>query len=152
MAAVEHRHTERGMSAGEQDKKQFVDFVRIHAISGKLITRDDEMKVLKEGITRFGMNLDEATGVLLSAAADRRIALVSQAEEHLATMLEQLVKRSKIGQKEFDDVCAVYAKLTNGILPTPEIRKRIKQMVQERGWNGRRTHWLFGSRKWFKRI
>lgn len=152
MSVEEHRSTESGMSPLPPDKKKFADFVRIHAINGDLITREDEMKILKEGITRFGLDLDEATGVMLSVAAEYDIALVSHAEHHVETMLEQLVKRGKIGQKEFADVAAVYSKLTNGSLSETEIKKRVKQMVQERGWKGRRTRWLFGTRKWFKRI
>jgi predicted TIM-barrel enzyme len=110
------------------------------------------MKVLKEGITRFHMELDEATGVLLSVAAEHDIALVSQAEHHIQVMLEQVVKRGKIGQKEFADAVAVYGKLTGGSLSLPEIQRRVKQMVQERGWNGKRTRRLFGTRKWFRKI
>ena len=98
------------------------------------------------------MELDEATGVMLSVAAEHDIALTSHAEHHVEVMLEQVVKRGKIGQKEFGDVVAVYAKLTNGSLAVPEIKKRVKQMVQERGWNGRRTRRIFGSRKWFRKI
>jgi hypothetical protein len=152
MSVEEHRNAESGMSALQQDKKKFADYVRIHAINGDLITREDEMKILKEGITRFGMDLDEATGILLSVAAEHDIALVSHAEHHVETMLEQLVKRGKIGQKEFADVVAVYGKLTNGSMPDTDVKKRVKQMVQERGWKGRRTRWLFGTRKWFKKI
>ena len=74
----------------KRDKKQFADFVRIHAINGNLITREDEMKVLKEGITRYRMELDEATGIMLSVAAEHDIALTSQAEHHVEVMLEQL--------------------------------------------------------------
>ena len=140
------------MSVSHRDKKQFGDFVRIHAINGNLITREDEMKVLKEGITRFHMELDEATGVMLSVAAEHDIALVSQAEHHVEVMLEQVVKRGKIGQKEFADAVAVYGKLTGGSLSLPEIQRRVKQMVQERGWNGRRTRRIFGTRKWFRKI
>ena len=140
------------MSGSQRDKKQFADFVRIHAINGNLLTREDEMKVLKEGITRFRMELDEATGVMLSVAAEHDIALVSQAEHHIEIMLEQVVKRGKIAQKEFGDVVAVYGKLTGGSVALPEIQKRVKQMVQERGWNGRRTRRIFGTRKWFRKI
>jgi polyhydroxyalkanoate synthesis regulator phasin len=150
--SVEEARMEVTMAPSIQDKKKFADFVRIHAINGNLITRDDEMKILKEGITRFGMDLDEATGVLLSVAAEHDIALVSHAEHHVETLLEQFVKRGKIGQKEFNDAVAVYSKLTNNGLPESEIRRRVKQMVEEHGWRGRRTRWFFGSRKWFRKI
>jgi len=152
MSVEDQEGGSRRMPEGRRDKKQFADFVRIHAINGNLITREDEMKVLKEGITRYRMELDEATGIMLSVAAEHDIALTSHAEHHVEIMLEQVVKRGKVGAKEFGDVVAVYAKLTNGSLSLPEIQKRVKQMVQERGWNGRRTRRIFGSRKWFRKI
>jgi hypothetical protein len=152
MSVEDQEGGSRRISETRRDKKQFADFVRIHAINGNLITREDEMKVLKEGITRYRMDLDEATGIMLSVAAEHDIALTSHAEHHVEVMLEQVVKRGKIGAKEFNDVVAIYAKLTNGSLSLPEIQKRVKQMVQERGWNGRRTRRIFGSRKWFRKI
>jgi hypothetical protein len=140
------------MATSRRDTRQFADFARIHAINGKLITRDDEMRILKEGVTRFGMELEEARGIMLRVAAEHGITLVSSAEHHVETMLEQLVKRGKIARKEFEDIVAFYGKLTGGSVPTPEISKRVKQMVQEHGWRGRRTRRIFGSRKWFKKI
>jgi len=152
MAVEDQGSGNRRMPEERREKKQFADFVRIHAINGNLLTREDELKVLKEGITRYRMELDEATGIMLSVAAEHDIALTSHAEHHVEIMLEQVVKRGKIGQKEFADVVAVYAKLTNGSLALLDIQKRVKQMVQERGWNGRRTRRIFGSRKWFRKI
>ena len=152
MAVEESRKSEADMSSSQLDKKKFADYVRIHAINGDLITREAEMMILKEGITRFGMNLDEANGVMLSVVAEHEIALVSHAEHHIGTLLEQLVKKGKISQKEFDDAVAIYKKLTNGGVPDSDLKKRVKQMVEERGWNGRKTRWLLGSRKWFRRI
>ena len=47
MSVEDQEGGNRRMSEGRRDKKQFADFVRIHAINGNLITREDEMKVLK---------------------------------------------------------------------------------------------------------
>src|ERR1700687_5772585 len=104
MSVDEQGDTSPRMMGSRRDRKQFADFVRIHAINGKLITRDDEMKILKEGVTRYGMELEDARGTLLSVVAEDDVALVSNAEHHIETMLGQLVKRGKIGRKEFADV------------------------------------------------
>jgi hypothetical protein len=152
MPADESRGTEGDMTTSSLDKKKFADLVRVHAISGDVITRDDEMMILKEAVTRYGMSLDDATGVMLAVAADNNIALVSNAEHHVGTLIEQLVKKGKIGQKEFDDAVAIYKKLTNGGVPESDVKKRVKQMVEQRGWKGKKTRWLLGSRKWFRKI
>jgi len=140
------------MAPSQLDKKKFADLVRIHAINGDVITRDNEMAILREAVTRFGMSLDDATGVMLAVAAENEIALVSNAEHHVGTLIEQLVKKGKIGQKEFDDAVAIYKKLTNGGVPDSDVKKRVKQMVEGRGWHGKKTRWLLGSRKWFRKI
>src|SRR4029077_18513410 len=98
-----NRRTDSRMSGVRQDKKKFSDFVRIHAINGNLITRDAESDILKEGVTRFHLDLEEANGILLAVAGEHDIALVSEVEETVATLLEQLVRNGKIGQKEFAD-------------------------------------------------
>jgi hypothetical protein len=134
------------------NRDKFADLVRIHAISGDVISREDEMQILKDAITRFGMTLDDATGVLLSVAAENKIALVSNAEQQVELLMEQLVRRGKIGMKEFEDAVAIYKKLTNGGVPGPAIKKRVKQMCEGRGWKSRKSRWILGSRKWFKRI
>lgn len=140
------------MSVSPHEKKKFGDFVRIHAIDGELITREDEQKVLKEGITQFGLELDEARGVLLGIAADHDIALVSNAEHHVETLLEHVVKKNRVSQKAFNDAVAIYKKLTKSRIPESEIRKRVKQMVLDNGWRAKKTRWLIGSRRWFRRI
>ena len=81
------------MPEARRDKKQFADFVRIHAINGNLITREDEMKVLKEGITRYRMELDEATGtreipVLVGDGGE-----ILRGEEEILPWLERFEER-----------------------------------------------------------
>jgi len=41
------------------------------------------------------LNLDEANGIMLGVAAEHDIALVSHAEHHIETLLEQLVKKGQ---------------------------------------------------------
>jgi hypothetical protein len=147
-----NRKTVSRMAGQRQDKKHFSDFVRIHAINGNLITRDAEANILKEGVTRFHLELEEANGILLAVAGEHDIALVSEVEATVGTLLEQLVTKGKIGQKEFEDAVAIYKRLTNGSLSDLEVRRRVKQMIEEHGWRARKTRAIFGTRKWFRRI
>src|SRR5882724_4510383 len=133
MAVEEGRKSEADMSPSQPDKKKFADFVRIHAINGDLITRESEMAILKEGVTRFGMNLDEANGIMLGVAAEYDIALVSHAEHHIETLLEQLVKKGKISQKEFDDPAAINKKLPKGGGRKSVLKRGEKKLLKKRG-------------------
>src|SRR5260221_12959030 len=147
MAVEESRKLEADMSPSQSDKKKFADFVRIHAINGDLITRESEMAILKEGIARFGLNLDEANGIMLGVTAEHDIALVSHAEHHIETLLEQLVKKGKISQKEFDDAVAIYKKLTNGGVPDSDLKRRGQRKVEESGGAGAGKPSRHGSRR-----
>ena len=89
---------------------------------------------------------------LLSVASERDIAIISRVERIIDTNLAQQVKRGKISKQDFDDIVAVYGKLTNESTAKTEIRKRVKQMMLNRGWTGKRRRWLFNSRRWFNRI
>jgi hypothetical protein len=140
------------MAASPFDKKKFGDLVRVHAIDGVLITREDEAQVLKVGISQFGLELNEARGILLGVAADNDIALVSNAEQQVNAFLDFSVKRNRIGRKVFNNAAGIYTRLTKGLVPDVEIRKRLKEMVLLRGWKPRRGIWLIGSRRWFRRI
>jgi hypothetical protein len=147
----EHRR-DRHDRALERDKAKFADYVQIHTIEGKVITRADEKKILEEGLTRFGLDFREAQGILLSVASERDIALVSHVEHHIDIFLQQVVKRDKVPRKDFNKANLLYRKMTNDTIPVSEIRTRIKQMMEHNGWTGRRRRWLFGSRRWFKKI
>jgi hypothetical protein len=140
------------MAASPHDKKKFGDFVRVHAIDGVLITREDEAQVLKEGIRQFGLELNEARGILMGVAADNDISLVSNAEQQVGAFLDFSVKRNRIGRKVFDNAAGIYKRLTKGLIPDLEIRKRLKEIVLLRGWKPRRGLWLIGSRRGFRRI
>ena len=147
----EHRR-DRHDRALERDKAKFADYVQIHTIEGKVITRADEKKILEEGLTRFGLDFREAQGILLSVASERDIALVSHVEHHIDIFLQQVVKRGKVPRKDFNKANILYRKMTNDTIPASEIRTRIKQMMEHNGWTGGRRRWLFGSRRWFKKI
>ncbi|MBT3304867.1 MAG: hypothetical protein HN377_00120 [Alphaproteobacteria bacterium] len=46
----------------------------------------------------------------------------------------------------------LYRGQTNDTIPEREIRTRVKQMVENNGWTGKRRRWMLGSRRWFKKI
>ncbi len=152
MTNEDERRRDRRDHDQERDKARFADYVQIHTIDGKVITRADEKKILHEGLTRFDLDFREAQGILLSVASEREIALVSHVEHHIDIFLQQVVKRRKVSRKDFNKAAVLYRKMTNDSIPDAEIRPRIKQMIENSGWSGKRRRWLFGSRRWFKKI
>jgi len=136
----------------ERDKSKFADYIQLHTINGKVITRVDEKKILQEGLTQFGLNLREAQGILLSVASEREIALVSHIEHHIEIYLQQVAKGSKVARSDFNKAVFLYRKLTKESISDVNIRSRIKQMIEQQGWTGRRRILMLGSKRWFKKI
>ncbi|MBT7157343.1 MAG: hypothetical protein HN898_05720, partial [Rhodospirillaceae bacterium] len=100
----------------------------------------------------FGLDFREAQGILLSVAQEREIALVSHVEHHIDIFLQQAAKRNKVSRKDFNKAVQLYRGQTNDTIPEREIRTRVKQMVENNGWTGKRRRWMLGSRRWFKKI
>ena len=136
----------------KRDKAKFADYVQLHAMEGKIITRADEKKILEEGLIGFGLDFREAQGILLSVVSERDVALVSHVEHHIDIFLQQFAKRGKVARKDFDKAVLLYRKLTNDSIPDAEIRIRIKHMIEHHGWTGKRRLLMFGSKRWFKKI
>ncbi|MBF0130015.1 MAG: hypothetical protein HQL33_08475 [Alphaproteobacteria bacterium] len=110
------------------------------------------MKVLRTGVSEFGLGLDEAKGILFSVAADRNIALESQAEKYLGHFLNHVGQKRKVSRKDFDDAVEFYKKLTHQAVPDNEARKRVKAMMERNSMKPRRSWIRLGSRKWYNRI
>ncbi|MFP6709821.1 MAG: hypothetical protein VCE75_28115 [Alphaproteobacteria bacterium] len=136
----------------ERDQDQFAEYVQLHTIEDKVMSRDDEKKILEAGLTRFGLDFREARGILLSVASERKIALVSHVEHHIGTFLQQVAKREKVSRQDFNKAAMLYRKMANDSISDIKIRGRIKQMIENQGWTGRRGHWLLGSKRWYKKI
>ena len=152
MTNEDDRRRDRSEFDQERDKSKFADYVQLHTIEGKVITRADEKKILQEGLTRFGLNFREAQGILLSVVSEREIALVSHIEHHIDIYLQQIAKRRKVARGDFNKAVLLYRKMTNESISDAEIRPRIKQMIEQQGLTGRRRFWLLGSKRWFKKI
>jgi len=132
--------------------RRFADYIRLHATQGKYISNDNELAVLKTGISDFGIGLDEAKGVLYRVAENRSLALQSQTEQLLRALLTQISKKGVITRDDFFDTVAIYRKLTHDAVEKDEAERRVKVMVQEEGIKAKRLWRRLGSRKWFNRI
>lgn len=138
----------------DEGKKKYYDYVRIQAIEDNLISRADQKRILGKGITDFDLDFQEAHGIFLSVASERNIALASDADHHIETFLEQMVKRGKISKAHFEDAVSIYKRLTKGRVPDLEIRKRVKELMMEHEWNPRRARLLPypGAARWYNKI
>ena len=136
-------------------KTRFVDFVKIEAMDNRFIGRDDEKRLLQEGMTRFGLSLDEARGAMLSTAGESGIVLQRGTEDEIREILSVSAAKSNrnaVTKAQFDQAVDVYRAKVRGRMTDDEIRKRVKTIMQQNDMTARRSGWILPSRRWFNAI
>ena len=138
------------MTISEDVKKTFVDYIMLQVFDDKYIDRKEEKKILEEGIKK-GISVEEGLAIIRQVAADKGLALEREAEERAKEMLERFAANDgKVDKKEFEDTLAIFKSASKSKIPEPEMKKRLKNMMEENGWKAKEGG-LFGS-KWYSAI
>jgi hypothetical protein len=138
------------MAISEDVKKAFIDYIMLQVFDDKYIDRQEEKKILEEGIKK-GISVDEGLAIIQQVAADKGLALERDAEERAKEMLERFATNDgKVDKKEFEDTLAIFKSASKSKIPEPEMKKRLKNMMEENGWQAKEGG-LFGS-KWYSAI
>jgi hypothetical protein len=138
------------MSISEDVKKVFIDYIMLQVFDDKYIDRREEKKILEEGIKK-GISVEEGLAIIRQVAADKGLALEREAEERAKEMLERFAANDgKVDKKEFEDTLAIFKSASKSKIPEPEMKKRLKNMMEENGWKAKEGG-LFGS-KWYSAI
>ncbi|BAP56138.1 hypothetical protein THII_1841 [Thioploca ingrica] len=131
-------------------KKAFVDYIMLQVFDDKYIDRKEEKKILEEGIKK-GIGVEEGLAIIRQVAADKGLVLEREAEERAKEMLERFATNDgKVDKKEFEDTLAIFKSASKNKIPEPEMKKRLKNMMEENGWKAKEGG-LFGS-KWYSAI
>jgi hypothetical protein len=138
------------MAVSDEVRKAFVDFIMLQVFDDQYIDRQEEKKILEEGIKK-GMGVDEGLGIMRQVAMEKGIALERDAEERAKETLEAFATNDgKVDKKEFEDAVAIFKKHSKGKIPEPDLKKRLKKMMVENDWKAKEGG-FFGS-KWFSAI
>lgn len=133
-------------------RQRFAEYVVLHATQGRLLAVDEELSVLRIGVTEFGLGLDDARGAMYGAAVNRGIAVESQAQAQMRTYLLQMGKSGRLSPRQFQDAVGIYQALTNHVLAEAEVRRRVKALAEEQRLGPARNWARLGSRRWYNRI
>jgi hypothetical protein len=140
------------MAADDDAKRRFADYVKLVAKDDRFISRDEERGILEEGVTRFNTEMDQARGIMYGVADENDYAIERDVDRCMQAVLERFAgKRGVIDRKRFEDATAIYSRLTHGAITGEDARKRVKAIVEERGWKIRRAGPL-GTKRWYTRI
>jgi hypothetical protein len=144
------------MATAERDearKKRFGEFVKAHGFDDGFIDREEEKRILQEGVARFGIGLADGQAIMLGVASAFDYAIERNADSHIRELLAHYAGRSgRISRNDFNDCVAVYKVLTKGTVPEPDIKRQLKAIMEEKGWRPRPTGLLLRTRKWYREI
>lgn len=138
------------MAISEEVKKRFIDYIMLQVFDDKYIDRQEEKKILEEGV-RQGIGVEEGLAIMRQVASEKSLALERDAEERAQEMLERFATNDgKVDKKEFEDALAIFKSASKNKIPEAEMKKRLKKMMEDRGWKAKEGG-LFGS-KWYSAI
>ncbi len=140
------------MASDEDAKRRFAGYVKLFAQEDRFISRDEERRILEEGVTRFNLEMEEARGIMHGVAEDNDFAIERDVDRRMHAVLERFAgKRGVIDRKRFEDATAIYSRLTHGAITGEDARQRVKAIVEEHGWKVRRAGPL-GTKRWYTQI
>jgi len=138
------------MAVSEETRRAFVEYIMLQVFDDQYIDRQEEKKILEEGIKK-GVGVEEGLAIMRQTAQEKGLALERDAEDRTKDMLEAFATNDgKVDKKEFEDAVAIFKKHSKGKIPEHEMKKRMKKMMVENAWKAKEGG-LFGS-KWFSAI
>src|SRR3954462_6493988 len=141
-----------GANNPNMTRDQYGDLVRLQVSGKRLITEDRENALLQDGVMRFGLSLEEARGRVRSAAEDRRVVLQRDIDESVGFLLRDSADRKgRLKRKDFNRVARFYKLRAEGMLTEPEIRQRVKSIMQQQNFTPRGAGLLW-TRRWYNKI
>jgi len=134
------------------DSRRFADLVKLQGVGSRFIDREQERRLLEEGVTKFGLTLDEARGVLRSVAEDNGFVFESEAGRRVEQVMSRHAgKRGLISRRQFRATAQVLRDFSDNAITEPEARRRIKQLMVDNGWRPRRAG-LLRTRRWYRQV
>lgn len=116
------------------------------------ISRAEERRLLEEGVSRFGLEAEEARGILLSVADEHDFVLERDLDRRIAAVLERDAgKRRRLDRKRFEEAVTLYVKMSDGAVSEEQARRNVKRVMEERDIEPARSG-LLASRRWYRRV
>jgi len=143
------------MASDPDNRRRFADMVRIEGMNGGFIRREDERRLLQDGMARFNLSLDEANGAMLATVNDQQLVLQRNMDDATREILNMQANRNrsrKLSRREFEEAAEMYRAKARGKITQDEARRRVKALMVEEGIRPRRSGWIIRTRRWFNAI
>ena len=141
------------MAQDPAQRGRFADLVRIHLEGRRFLDRDQELRLLEEGVTRYALSLDEARATLRAATEADEVPT----ERETATAATELLKsmadrRGRVARADFAKVVGFYRARAGVGLPEKESETRDKRLMAASVLTTRASGALLPTRRWSRAI
>lgn len=132
---------------------RFGELVRLHTQGCRFLDREEERRLLEEGVTRYRLRLDEARGMIRAAAAEEDMTLEHEVNASAAQLLKTLAdRRSRVTRKDFDKAVAFYRARAGRNLAPADAQRRVKRLMEEADLKPARSGRILRTRRWYRQI
>jgi hypothetical protein len=124
--------------------------VRLRGQRGRVISAADEERLLEEAVTRLGVSLERARGVLHAEMQRGQISLESDLEDTVAELLKSFAgPRKKLSRRDFEMIANLHA--TQRKTPIESARAMVKRLMEEEDISPRAAG-ILRTKRWYRRI
>ncbi|WP_431285184.1 hypothetical protein ACQW02_10465 [Humitalea sp. 24SJ18S-53] len=132
---------------------QFEELVKLHMQGRRFLDRDQETRLLEEGVTRYALTLDQAAGAVRVAAEQDEVATERELSRSAAQLLRTLAdSRSRVTREDFRKAAAFYRARAGAGLSQIEAERRVKRLMEQSDLTPRRAGRLVPTRRWYRAI
>jgi hypothetical protein len=141
------------MHADQDGRSRFGELVKLQMQGRRFLDRGEERRLLEEGLTRYGLRLDEATGLLRGAAEQGEIALEGEIGRSAGLLLKTLAdRRNRVARADFAKAVAFYRARAGAGLTEAEAARRVKRQMEELALQPKPAGRLIRTRRWYRSI
>lgn len=136
-----------------RSQQRFAELVKLHTQGRRFLDHERECRLLEDGVSRYGLTLDEARGVLRSQVEGDRVAIAGDIDQSAAHLLKTMADRKRrVSRTDFGKIVAFYRLSAGSAVSQAEAEKRVKRLMEENGFQAKRSGRLLRTRRWYRAI
>jgi hypothetical protein len=139
--------------ADAPERARFAEYAKLQMQNRRFLDREQERRLLEDALTRFGLGLEDATGLVRAAAQDGQVALEAELGASARQLLKTLAdKRGRVARADFERAVGFYRARAGGGVTPVETRQRLKRLMEEMDLHPKPAGRLLRSRRWYRVI
>jgi len=136
----------------EATLRRYGDLVKLSGLGNRFIDREQERRLLEDGVTKFDLTLDEARGALRSIAQDNHYIFESEAGSRIQQVLSRHAGKSgRISRRQFRSTAEVLRDFSDNTINEVDASRQLKRIMIANGWRPKRAG-LLRTRRWYRQV